>query len=115
MEIIKQDILTGLESPSRYPNKVVILYGCNCHHTMGAGIARYLSAKFPQVLVADRTQSINHDRGKMGSYTTAVIVPHFHILNCYTQFDYKRYSETNPVDYDSIRACLRTINTEYDG
>ena len=68
MKIIKADILSNID-----PNRLtIILHGCNCFHTMGAGIAKYLANKFPEVLKADQT-TIKGDTGKLGSDRKSVV------------------------------------------
>ena len=112
MRIIQCDILTQVNETT---DKIVILHGCNCHHRMGAGIAKYLRAVYPQVFTADVSQTKQSDRKKLGTYSVAKVAPNLHILNCYTQYDYKHYEGHAPVDYDAIRDCLKKVNIEYDG
>lgn len=59
MKIINGDILKDLN-----PNKkTIILHGCNCFCTMGAGIAKYLKVKFPQIYQEDlMTQRASKDK-----------------------------------------------------
>lgn len=111
MRIVKQDILTGIDTTDK---PTVVLHGCNCLHTMGAGIAKYFNHKYPQVLVADKTTRYG-DRSKLGTYSTAIIreqVP-FHILNCYTQFDYRGPHGRCLCDYRAIQRCLNKVAQEY--
>jgi len=80
MKTIKADILSNID-----PNKLtIILHGCNCFHTMGAGIAKYLANKFPEVLQADQT-TVKGGTGKLGSFSIATINPNLFVVNCYTQ------------------------------
>ena len=112
MLLVKKDILTRIDPVM----PTVILHGCNCLHTMGAGIAKYLSTVYPQVYDADVSQSKKNDKSKLGSFTTAIITPKFHILNCYTQYDYMRRNSTAPpVDYDAIRSCCKKVAERYRG
>ena len=108
MELIQSDILTGLDADE----KTLILHGCNCHHTMGAGIAKYLRIKFPQIYIADIQQTVKGDVTKLGTYSTAIISPTLHILNCYSQFN---WSGRTPVDYAAIESCFKLIAQEYKG
>jgi len=110
--ILKKDILTKIDTTI----PTVVLHGCNCLHTMGAGIAKYLSTVYPQVYSADVSQTKKHDKSKLGTFSTAIITPKFHILNCYTQYDYmRRHSSTPPVDYDAIRNCCKKVAERYKG
>lgn len=110
MRIFNKDILREI-NPHR---PTVIIHGCNCMRTMGAGIARYLSNEFPIILTIDK-QTAHGDRSKLGTYSKAIISEEFHILNCYTQHHHRKFGGKAPVDYDAIRQCLRSINQEYDG
>lgn len=61
-----------------------IVHGCNCFHTMGAGIADQISSNFPQALEADKV-SLYGDIDKLGRYTIAQANTGF-IINGYTQY-----------------------------
>ena len=114
MDIIKSDILGGLIDSRNYDKKVVILQGCNCFHRMGAGLAKYLKSVYPEVYSADLRQTKSGDRAKLGTYSTAIVDPNFHILNCYTQYYYGRDKGVVYADYDAIRSVLRRVNLSYN-
>ena len=109
MKLIKADILSDLD-----PYKdTIILHGNNCFCTMGAGIAKYLSNKYPQVLAAD-LKTKKGDASKLGTCSLAAITPWLHIINCYTQYHYGfKKGGKPPVDYDAIRACLQKVAKAY--
>jgi O-acetyl-ADP-ribose deacetylase (regulator of RNase III) len=109
IHIIENDILDDLDPTPEEP--VVILHGCNCFHTMGAGIAKYLSEKYPQVLNADKLTNYGVPE-KLGTISVAEIQPHFHIVNCYTQFSYG--SKGVYADYKAIRESLEEVARRYD-
>lgn len=111
MTIIRDDILSKLD-----PNtKTVILHGCNCFCTMGAGIAKYLKQKYPLIYSVDKGTKYG-DRKKLGTFSIAGIHNNLHILNCYTQFDYRRSASGKPpVNYSAIESCLKHVLTLYDG
>jgi O-acetyl-ADP-ribose deacetylase (regulator of RNase III) len=95
----------------------VIIHGCNCFNTMGAGIAKSIKQQFPAAYRADcQTQQGNPE--KLGTYSSADVYCHrkqkqqratqkddqedlevqYHkltIINAYTQFDYKPSIVTN--------------------
>ena len=104
LKIKHADILKDLDAST----PTVVLHGCNCLHTMGAGIAKYLSSKYPLILAIDK-QTKFADREKLGTVSIAGITGFFHIVNCYTQFDYRRRSNAPPVDYNAIDRCLENI------
>jgi hypothetical protein len=114
MKIVNEDILSGLGVLRTSDKKVVVLHCCNCHHKMGAGIAKYLRSVHPEVYKADVQQTKLSDRGKLGTYSTAIIEPSFHILNCYGQYNYARHHGEINVDYDAIRSCLRRVAMSYN-
>ena len=86
----------------------VIVHGCNCFHTMGAGIAKHIAQVFPEALAADR-QTSRGDRAKLGQISQATVFrPHaLTIVNAYTQFDYGRRGRK--ADYAAIDACFVRI------
>ena len=70
----------------------VIVHGCNCYCTMGAGIAKSIKIQFPEACAADCTTT-RGDKDKLGSYTSALIERdenvRFTVVNAYTQFHWK--------------------------
>lgn len=91
--------------------KTVILHGCNCFHTMGAGVARHLANRFPTIRQADKT-TIYGDQNKLGSYSWAIINDNLHILNCYTQYRYGRKDVF--VQYPAVEKVLYQVAHNYD-
>ncbi len=89
-----------------------VLHGCNCFHTMGAGIARAFADRFPQVPEADRMQTVYGDKSKLGTYSKAK-VGSTDVLNCYTQYGFDARSK--PFDYKAFECCLRNVKREYSG
>lgn len=64
----------------------MIVHGCNCFHTMGAGIAGKISEQFPYAYKVDKLNSAYSDRNKLGHYTVATIPDCGVIVNAYTQY-----------------------------
>lgn len=104
-----EDILKNINAGVQ----TVILHGCNCFHTMGAGIAKYLSEVYPQVYTSDVLQTIKGDKEKLGSYSTAVIHNNLHVLNCYTQYGFRRSHSSIAVEYWAIKKCLQKVAIQY--
>ncbi len=50
----------------------VIIHGCNCFCTMGAGIAKAIREQYPAAYEADLATE-KGNRGKLGSYSSAVV------------------------------------------
>ena len=93
----------------------VIVHGCNCFHTMGAGIAKAISARYPQAFEADRTTP-HGDRAKLGNISTAPVdtgQARFTVVNAYTQFHWR--GRGVKADYDAIGAAFTKIATTFPG
>ena len=93
----------------------VIVHGCNCFCTMGAGIALSIQQEFPEAYAADLVTS-KGDHHKLGSFSYATINRDSHeftIINGYTQFHY--HGDATLVDYDAVRKLFRKIQEQYNG
>ncbi len=93
----------------------LIVHGCNCFCTMGAGIAKGIRAAFPAAYEADLGTD-RGDRAKLGTCSSAVIERASGVLvvvNAYTQFDYR--GRGTKVSYDAIRSCMRWIREHHAG
>jgi O-acetyl-ADP-ribose deacetylase (regulator of RNase III) len=95
----------------------VIIHGCNCYCTMGAGIAKSIKQIFPEAYWADRNTE-KGDRAKLGTYSSARTIiseeDSLEVVNAYTQYGYRKQSTPN-VDYDAVRAVFRQIKTDFSG
>ena len=93
----------------------LIVHGCNCSCTMGAGIAKGIKAAFPAAFAADPATA-RGDRAKLGSCTFAKIDRNgspLIVVNACTQFDYR--GSGPKVDYDAVRSCFRWIRRQHSG
>jgi len=89
----------------------VIVHGCNCMCTMGAGIAKQIKQHFPEAYQIDQ-QTRSGDKRKLGTITyTRDTVPV--VVNAYTQYDYK-FKKIN-VSYLAIKYCLEAIKKTFSG
>lgn len=91
----------------------VIVHGCNCFHTMGAGIAKAISTQFPEALAADKATDYG-SKSKIGTISTASIKrgnAEFVIVNAYTQFQWR--GRGRKVDYDAVEACFSRIAEDF--
>jgi len=90
----------------------VIVHGCNCFNTMGAGFARQIRQAFPSAYEQDRRYTVKGDRNKLGMYSQAdddgVI-----IVNGYTQYAYGLNESTRYVDYDAVRSVFKRVKEEF--
>jgi O-acetyl-ADP-ribose deacetylase (regulator of RNase III) len=71
----------------------IIVQGCNCHCTMGSGIASQLRELYPQVYEAD-CKTVPGDKSKLGTYTLAPTDEGFIVVNAYTQYNYNKSGES---------------------
>jgi len=94
----------------------VIIHGCNCFNTMGAGIADQIRKRYPGAYLADCTTTKGNYE-KLGNFTSYVQPMSngnmFVIINAYTQFGFS--SKKMNVDYRAIQSVMRTINKIYAG
>ena len=93
----------------------VIVHGCNCFHTMGAGIAKHIARQFPEAYKADLATP-KGDRTKLGTYSSAQVDREdvsFTVVNAYTQFNWR--GQGRKADYDAIEGCFRKIGLDFRG
>ena len=93
----------------------LIIHGCNCFCTMGAGIAKSIKQIFPQAYAADK-KTVKGDKSKLGSYSSSAIVlddKEFTVINAYTQYHWR--GAGNKADYDAIRDVITLIKKNYTG
>ena len=111
MKIIKGDLIK-LALEGKFD---VIVHGCNCYCTMGAGIAMAIKSEFPEVYEADcKTEKGSKD--KLGTYSHATIEKNENkitVINAYTQHDYK--GPGIKADYDAIRSVFKQLKSNYSG
>jgi O-acetyl-ADP-ribose deacetylase (regulator of RNase III) len=92
----------------------VILHGCNCFNTMGAGIALQMKNKYPQAYAVDCTTKAG-DKAKLGtiSYTTDTTPI---IVNCYSQYDFRgRRVGKMDLDYNALKSALTAVKKQFSG
>lgn len=93
----------------------VIVHGCNCYCTMGAGIAKTIKQVFPAAYQADMATVVG-DKAKLGHYSVAEVEVNgktLVILNGYTQFEWR--GPGRKADYEAIRQVFRRIKQDYAG
>ena len=88
----------------------VIIHGCNCFNTMGAGIAKQIKEEFPDAYRVDKA-TIKGDSYKLGNYSFASITckenTYRYIINAYTQYDFRG---KNPISYKAISDVFSLLN-----
>jgi O-acetyl-ADP-ribose deacetylase (regulator of RNase III) len=93
----------------------VIVHGCNCFCTFGAGIAWQIADRFPEAYLRDK-RTIKGSRRKLGSYTSTNIVrgdSNFVIVNAYTQYNYGNHAPN--ANYVAIDEVFRKIAINFNG
>ena len=92
----------------------VIIHGCNCQHTMGAGIAKQIKSHFPAAYAADcATPKGASKLGQISSATVDCNGRELIIVNAYTQDNWCGSGVL--ADYDAIRLAMRRIKTQFSG
>lgn len=93
----------------------VIIQGCNCFHTMGAGIAAQIANQFPEAQEVDLSTGYG-DKGKLGTFSKALIkrykVP-FYVINLYSQYSIASRLNPKPVDYEAIKKGFEKIRQDF--
>lgn len=84
----------------------IIIHGCNCFNTMGAGIAAQIAQQFPDAKLAD-DETVRGDAGKLGTYTIGM-GGRLVILNAYTQYGTSKNGE-DVFEYTAFQRVLDKI------
>jgi O-acetyl-ADP-ribose deacetylase (regulator of RNase III) len=94
----------------------LIVHGCNCFKTMGAGVAKAIKIAYPKAYLVDLA-NYTEPRKKLGTYTRWTGAHKFFpekqitVVNMYTQYEYTRSSDL--FEYESFRAGLTKLLLEY--
>lgn len=84
----------------------IIAHGCNCCHTMGAGIAKQIKDTWPLSYEVDKETERN-DFNKLGTYSITAAEygnNNLFIMNMYTQ-----YNPGKDLCYPALDLCLRKL------
>lgn len=109
MKIVTGDLLRLAETGSFD----VIVHGCNCHCTMGKGIALSIKTQFPQAYEADLRTS-KGDRSKLGTISFAEVTfpaATLFVVNAYTQFHYRGAGVL--ANYEAIDSAFRQVKNRF--
>jgi len=95
----------------------VLVHGCNCFCTMGAGIAKEVRKAFMDAELADK-ETKPGDHGKLGGLTyveVSIGLPKpVVIVNAYTQYNYGK-DNLQYVDYAAVRSIMKIVKREFTG
>ena len=111
MNIIKGDLIE-LSQKGEFD---VIIHGCNCFCTMGAGIAKLIKSNFPEAYQAD-LQTTKGDKNKLGQISYAELITSngkLIVVNGYTQYNWR--GRGKKVDYEALRNVFKAIKTKFSG
>ena len=87
----------------------ILVHGCNCFNTMGAGIAKQIKEKYIDAYNADLL-TIKGDKNKLGTYSISKINETQYIINAYTQY---YYFGKRPLNYKALRNVFKLINKNF--
>lgn len=94
----------------------VIVHGCNCHNTMGSGIAKEIRNRYPGAYEADclATKQWPNPIAKLGNFSTYATIgtgKPFVIVNAYSQLDYNKLGEEfiDHFEYESFYLILKKL------
>lgn len=93
----------------------IIVHGCNCFCTMGAGIAKSIKSVFPEAYQKD-LETAKGDREKLGTISWAPINREgldLVVVNGYTQYGFGR--DGVHVDYDAVGSVMNMVRKEFGG
>lgn len=93
----------------------VIIHGCNCFCTMGAGIAKSIKKNFPGAFAADQ-QTEKGNQLKLGTISWAKMATNkspLVIVNGYTQFNWRGLGKK--VDYEAVRKVFKQVSMRFSG
>lgn len=91
----------------------IIMHGCNCHNTMGSGIAREIRERYPEAYAVD-CMTESGDRNKLGTITVVAVDNDVGgtmvIVNAYTQYNFNRKEDFKDVfEYDAFQKILNAF------
>ena len=93
----------------------LIVHGCNCFNTMGAGIAKSIRSSFPEAYQED-LKTKKGDTNKLGTFSFVSVKTqkgNLTIVNGYTQFHWK--GKGIKADYEAIRNVFKKIKEQFSG
>ncbi|MAS94073.1 MAG: phosphatase [Verrucomicrobiales bacterium] len=111
MKIVKGDLIQ-LALDGEFD---VIVHGCNCQCTMGAGIAKAIKSIFPEAYKADCATE-KGSREKLGQISFATAERGMHeitVVNGYTQFHWRGKGVL--ANYEAIRGVMGEVKRRWKG
>ena len=109
--MIFQYVETNILNAFEHGDFDAIVQGCNCFHTMGAGLAGQIFTRFYEAYQADLKTEFG-DWGKMGDYSKATYA-FGDLINGYTQFRPGRFPKADLAK--NIEMLFTELNKDYAG
>lgn len=101
--------LIDLAKKGRY---TAIAHGCNCHNTMGSGIAPLIAKAFPIAKTADNNTTAG-DPDKLGTFSVGFDKTfNLWVVNMYTQFNFGKGLQ---LSYSALSEVFKKVNNYYRG
>ena len=98
IELINQNLLDAKVD--------VIIQSNNCFNTMGAGIAKSIREKYPEVYEADQ-KTLRGNRDKLGNIYPIKLNTNSQPFYCFLNYNQFRYGrDKRYVDYEAFYTCL---------
>lgn len=88
--------------------KGLIVHGCNCEGVMGAGIARTIAERYPQVYDA-YVAEYKANGLKLGTIIPVQLGKQKWIINAMTQTHTSSGGGERPVSYDAMAECFEKV------
>lgn len=88
----------------------VIAHQCNCHQTMGAGIARQIANRMPSAWIADK-EDPRTPQERLGGFTVAAVTDHI----SGSKLVYNLYGQLLPgadTRYTALREALQSMKQD---
>lgn len=93
----------------------VIVHGCNCYCSMGAGLAKGIKTAFPEAYQVDRATEKGSQQ-KLGTISYITVERNGHqitVVNAYTQFHWR--GKIILANYEAIQSSFREIKRLFSG
>jgi O-acetyl-ADP-ribose deacetylase (regulator of RNase III) len=93
----------------------VIVHGCNCYCSMGAGLAKGIKTAFPEAYQVDRATEKGSQQ-KLGTISYITVERNGHqitVVNAYTQFHWR--GKRILANYEAIQSSFREIKRLFSG
>ena len=92
-----------------FPNIDAFIHQCNCFHTMGAGIAKQIREKYPEMYKADIAHGRRGDVTRLGKFSWVKCHDGKVGYNMYSQYNFGTMSRS--TNYEAVANGLEAVCT----